>query len=250
MAEKFDEVALRCPNCGSLAAGRVLHQDRMAGKGVVRCIACKRTVAVPVPQPALKAFLGEMGKTFRLYAAALKAMGWWQVLVLLAVWGVGFYLLNYRLGLPSWLAFLLPAVPFLYIFARTFTPLMRAQVRGELGVLRIPSSMRGISERDPIPVRKPGEAVKIANARPCPRCGGKLSTGEQRLTLPVKTSERLRYRITRRASRMYEQVEVTCQDCGDHGYLYFDISALDVVRRLGYTPELVEAYPQKRSRSR
>ncbi len=244
--EKIDEVAVRCPYCGSLAAGRVPRQERVDGRGEVRCIVCKRMVQVPVPE----SFLKSLGKDFAIYAAAVKAMGWWQVVVLLIVWGGGFYLLNIRLGLPSWLAFLLPAVPFLYFFTRAFTPLMRAQVRGELGVLRVPNNMRGMSMKAPIAVRKPGEALKVAASRPCPKCGGKLLTGEDRLSLPNNSSARLRFRLFKRTSYMFEQVEVTCKDCGDHGYLYFDISALDVVRRLGYTPDLLAAYPKKRSRSK
>ena len=49
MSIKQDEVAIRCPNCGSMAAGRVSHEERMAGTAKVRCLICKRIVPVPVP---------------------------------------------------------------------------------------------------------------------------------------------------------------------------------------------------------
>ncbi len=240
--EKIDEVALRCPHCGSMAAGRVPRDAHRAGTAKLQCFVCKRTVAVPKPE----SYLQELGRTLRLYGLALRNMGWIMVVLLLAFWVVGGYLAVTRLGWPSWLSFLAPGIPFMYFFARAFAPLMRAQVRGELGVMRIPGGYRGMSERDPLVVRTPGEIEKIIAAKECPKCSGKLAPGEHRLVLPQKGAEGMRFRLFKRASRMFEKVEVTCKQCGAHGSLYFDISALDVVKKYGFTPELMRHYPKKK----
>jgi hypothetical protein len=239
-----DKVALRCPNCGSLAAGRVVHEDRMAGRASVQCIMCKKAVAVPVPDPFWKSFFKETRQTLGVYGAALRAMGWMMVVLLLSVWIGGWYLISYVLHWPSWLAALVPGLPFIFVFSRHFAPRMRAQVSGELGVLRVPRSLRGMSERDPIPVKKPGEAVRLARNRPCVNCGGSYQVGSHDLVLPHSSLDRLRFRLTGRASRMFERVEVTCKKCGNHGYFYFDISSLDLVRKHGYTRTLLQIFPR------
>jgi hypothetical protein len=56
----------------------------------------------------------------------------------------------------------------------------------------------------------------------------------------------MRFKVTHKATRMFERVEVKCQKCSNQGGLYFDISQLDIVRRLGYTEELMKQYPKKK----
>jgi hypothetical protein len=241
--EKIDEVALRCPHCGSLAAGRVNREERRAGTAKLQCIVCKRTLSVPKPEP----YMQELGRTLRLYGLALRNMGWIMVVLLLAFWVVGGYMAVTRLGWPSWLAFLAPGIPFMYFFARAFAPLMRAQVRGELGVMRIPGGYRGLTERDALVVRSPAELEKVIAAKNCPKCNGKLSAGEHRLVLPKQGGASLRFRLFGRATRMFEKVDVDCKQCGAHGSLYFDISTFDVVKKYGFTPELLRHYPKKKS---
>jgi hypothetical protein len=46
---------------------------------------------------------------------------------------------------------------------------------------------------------------------------------------------------------MFEKVDVDCKKCGAHGSLYFDISNFDVVKKYGFTPELLKHYPKKKS---
>jgi hypothetical protein len=240
--EKFDEVAQRCPHCGSLAAGRVSREEHRAGTATLQCLVCKRTLPVPRPE----SYLQELGRTLRLYGLALQRMGWVLVVLLLAFWVVGGYLAVMRLHWPSWLAFLAPGIPFIYFFARAFAPLMKAQVAGELGVLRVPGGYRGLSERDPLVVRSPAEVDKTIAAKTCPKCKGKLAPGEHRLVLPTQSGASLRFRLFGRASRMFEKVDVTCKQCGAHGSLYFDISAFDVVKKYGFTLELMKHYPKKK----
>ena len=244
MSKKIDEVAVRCPHCGSLAAGRVSHIERLAGNAELTCLVCKRTVKVPPPQPLGREFLG----TMRLYGVALKKMGWIQVVSLATVWIGGGYLLTTVIGWPSWLAMAVPAIPFIYFFARAFAPLMQAQIKGELGVLRLPKDMRGLSERDPLAIRQPGDEDRLIAARKCPQCGGVLKPGERKLVLPKSNLEALRLRYLKRATRLFEQVDVTCQKCDFHGAFFFDISALEIVRKLGYTQALINIYPPQHRR--
>jgi hypothetical protein len=246
MSLKQDEVAIRCPNCGSMAAGRVSHEERMAGTAKVRCLICKRIVPVPVPLPFPQSFFRETGSILRLYGAALKALGWWKIAMLVLFWIVGTYFIYTQLDWPYWLATFLPGLPFIYFFGRELAPRMTSQLRGELGVLRVPAGLKGMSERDPIPVRIPSEVEKIAISRPCPVCGGSFQILNRSLVLPKSGLEQLRFKATHRANRMFDRVEVKCQKCSNQGGLYFDISQLDIVRRLGYTEELMKQYPKKK----
>lgn len=221
----------------------------MNGKAVVKCIVCKKPVNVPVPETWWIAFTKETSQTLRLYGSSLQAMGWLTVLGLGVFWIGGWYLMSYVFKWPSWISILIPAIPFIYVFSRHFAPRMQAQVRGDLGVLRAPRGLRGMSEKDPLPIKKLGEAQRLARNRACIQCGGNYQAGEDVLVLPNRGTARMRFQFTGKTSKMFERVEVTCQQCGNHGFFYFDISAVDLVRKYGYTRELTRVYPQKTSRS-
>ncbi len=243
---RLDEVALRCPNCGSVAAGRVPHEERMQGTATVTCLICKKTVSVPVPLPFPQSVIQDTLRTLRLYGFALKEIGWAKTLFLLAVWVGGAYFITSELGWPYWLAILIPSLPFLYFFTRALAPRMRAQLRSELGVLRVPGGYKGMSERDPILVRAPAEVDKTINARPCPVCSGKFQILERRLVLPKSSMEQMKFRLTKKAGKMFEKVEVKCRKCSNQGSFFFDISNYEIVRRLGYTDELIKQYSKNK----
>jgi DNA-directed RNA polymerase subunit M/transcription elongation factor TFIIS len=244
---RIDEVATRCPHCGSLAAGRVSREEHLAGSAKLKCIYCGKSVSLPAPDPFPQSIIKETGKTFKLYKTALKNMGWLKVVSLLFIWVVGAFALMSYLNFPAWLGVLLPSLPLLYSFSQSFTPIMQAQVRQDLGVLRLPEAYRGMSERDPIVIHTQGEENLVISKRKCPKCEGKLIPQQVNLVIPRSGVESLRFKIFKRASRMLERVEVDCQKCDYHGAFYFDISHLEIVHRLGYTQELMDRYaPQKK----
>lgn len=222
MSKRLDQVALRCPTCGSLAAGRVDHHERLAGKATVKCIVCKREVSVPAPLPFPQSWFKELGQTFGLYGAAFKRMGWGMVLLLLGIWAGGGYLTADVLHWPTWVALGLPAIPFLYFFSRAFAPLMQAQIRGEMGVLRMPEKLRGLSQRDPLPAQTTAEQMRLIQSRACPRCGGSLRPGKRTKTPPVPGMRKWMERLGLAKKQLsYEQVEVMCKKCDYRGAIFF-----------------------------
>jgi hypothetical protein len=225
----------------------VPRQEHLAGTATLRCLVCKNVVAVPAPLPFPQSFFHELARSLRLYGLALKGMGWWKLALTLLIWIGGTAFIMVQLSWPDWLAVLLPGLPFMYFFVQELAPRSRAQLRAELGVLRVPASLKGMSERDPLLVRNAGEVEKIVASRPCPVCEGNFEILDRRLVLPRGTVEQLKFKLTRKASRMFERVSVRCRNCSNQGNFYFDISQTPQARKLGFTDELMKQYPKKKA---
>jgi predicted nucleic-acid-binding Zn-ribbon protein len=240
------KVSLRCPHCGSNASGRVNKNLYYAGKAELKCLVCQKTIMIPLPKSTIATFFSELRQTFGIYYKALKKMGWFVTLLTLAFWILGAFFIVRILIWPTWVALLLPSLPFFYFFTRAFTPIMQSQIKSELGVLRVPNVYRGMNEADPLLVKKPGDEDRIILSRTCPKCKGEYKISNRQLIVPGSRVKKFRLHLFKKPIKMVEQIDVSCKQCDFQGAFFFDISALEIVKKYGYTVELQKNYPFRR----
>ena len=137
--------------------------------------------------------------------------------------------INQWIGLPIFI--LLTLLPTIYIF----------YIRGGKEVER-----RWIQERygsefplHPVKVRSIEEEDQFVASRQCPTCLCPFETESHGICFAEPPSKHDR---SQKQRKLLADIQVICPRCGRKSTFYFDIDELEVVKRLGYTQNMVLAY--------
>jgi hypothetical protein len=233
---KNDTLLVKCPYCESTVIAKVPYQESREG-ALVQCKVCGKEFRLAPSHSFLRSLYQEGVVDFIDTLRELgQKIGWSRFLLLLIIWLVGWYVGSHLLHLNQWIAAIVPGVPFM-VFLFTVT---QERMQRRLGYSREPGPSRAAY----IKANSIEEEYQYILSQRCAVCGGPFRMGKLHSLVPASSADSMSYRVAHKANKLYDKIDVVCQQCDKEAEFIFDIDAMEHVQKLGFTDAMVRLHMQ------
>lgn len=233
---KNDTLLVKCPYCESTVIATVPPRESRQG-AFIQCKVCGKEIRLaPTPSLLRSVYLEGVVDLIETLKELAQKIGWIPFLLLIFVWLGGWYVCSRMLHLNQYIAILVPGVPFMYFLLKV----TQERMTRRLGYSRA----SGPSLATYIKANSIEEEYKYIISQRCTACGGPYQMGKLHSVVTASPIGSMSYRVAHRANKLYDKVEVTCQQCNKEAEFLFDIDDMDEVQKLGYTDAMVRLHMQ------